>query len=48
MDLMTLKSVGAPRLSPDGSRVAYTVTETDFDQDAYIAQIWLVGVNGHF
>ncbi len=40
-DLMTLKSVGSPRISPDGTRVAYTVTETDFDQDAYVTQIWL-------
>ncbi len=40
-DLMTLKSVGSPALSPDGKRVAFTVTETDFDQDAYVTQIWL-------
>ena len=40
-DLMTLKSAGSPRLSPDGRRVAYTITETDYDQDAYVSQIWL-------
>jgi dipeptidyl aminopeptidase/acylaminoacyl peptidase len=43
-DLMALKSLGAPQLSPDGTRVAYTVTETDFDQDAYVTQIWLAEV----
>ncbi len=43
-DLMSLKSVGGPRISPDGTRVAYTVTETDFDQDAYVSQIWLADV----
>jgi len=43
-DLMTLKSAGSPAISPDGSRVAYTVTETDFDQDAYVTQIWLADV----
>jgi dipeptidyl aminopeptidase/acylaminoacyl peptidase len=43
-DLMTLKSVGSPRISPDGTRVAYTVTETDFSQDAYVTQIWLADV----
>lgn len=43
---MTLKSVGAPRLSPDGTRVAYTVTETDLDQDAFVTQIWLVEAGG--
>jgi dipeptidyl aminopeptidase/acylaminoacyl peptidase len=40
-DLMALKSVGNARISPDGGKVAYTVTETDFDQDAYVTQIWL-------
>ncbi len=40
-DLMALKSVGGARISPDGTRVAYAVTETDFDQDAYVTQIWL-------
>ena len=40
-DLMTLRTLGSPRISPDGTRVAYTVTETDFDQDAYVTQVWL-------
>ena len=40
-DLMALKSAGSARISPDGKRVAYTVTETDFEQDAYVTQIWL-------
>ncbi|MGZ5515999.1 MAG: hypothetical protein ACXWHD_12785, partial [Candidatus Aminicenantales bacterium] len=43
-DLMALKSAGNPQISPDGRRVAYTVTETDFDQDAYVTQIWLADV----
>jgi dipeptidyl aminopeptidase/acylaminoacyl peptidase len=43
-DLMALKSVGAARISPDGRRVAYTVTEADFEQDAYITQIWLIDI----
>ncbi len=43
-DLMALKSAGSPRISPDGRRVAYTVAETDFDQDAYVTQIWLADV----
>jgi dipeptidyl aminopeptidase/acylaminoacyl peptidase len=45
-DLMTLRSVGAARISPDGNRVAYAVTETDFEQDAYVTQIWLADVDG--
>lgn len=40
-DLLTLKSVGAVRISPDGRWVAYTVTETDFKQDAFVAHIWI-------
>ena len=43
-DLMNLKSAGSARISPDGTKVAYTVTETDFDQDAYVTHIWLADV----
>jgi dipeptidyl aminopeptidase/acylaminoacyl peptidase len=43
-ELFMLKSVGNARISPDGTKVAYTVTETDFDQDAYVTQIWLADV----
>jgi dipeptidyl aminopeptidase/acylaminoacyl peptidase len=43
-DLMRLRSAGSPQISPDGRRVAYTITETDFDQDAYVSQIWLADV----
>jgi dipeptidyl aminopeptidase/acylaminoacyl peptidase len=41
-DLLTLKSAGGAQISPDGRWVAYTTTETDFKQDAYITQVWLV------
>jgi len=40
-DLLLVKSAGGARISPDGTWVAYTVTQTDFKQDAYISQIWL-------
>lgn len=43
-DLMSIRSAGSPRISPDGTKVAYTITSTDFDQDAYVTQIWLVDV----
>jgi dipeptidyl aminopeptidase/acylaminoacyl peptidase len=42
-DLLHLKTVGSAFISPDGKRVAYTVNEADFEQDAYITQIWLAG-----
>ena len=41
-DLLTLKSAGGAQISPDGRWVAYTTTETDFKQDVYITQVWLV------
>jgi dipeptidyl aminopeptidase/acylaminoacyl peptidase len=40
-DLLNLKTVGATQISPDGKRVAYTVTDADFKQDAFVTQIWL-------
>lgn len=41
-DLLALEQVGAAQLSPDGSRVACTVTRADFGEDAFVTQIWLV------
>jgi dipeptidyl aminopeptidase/acylaminoacyl peptidase len=40
-DLLNLKSIGGAQISPDGARVAYTVTESDFTQDAFVTHIWL-------
>jgi dipeptidyl aminopeptidase/acylaminoacyl peptidase len=40
-ELLTIKSIGAAQISPDGKRVAYTVTNADFKQDAFVTQIWL-------
>ncbi|MES3034256.1 MAG: S9 family peptidase [Gemmatimonadota bacterium] len=39
--LLSLRSVGSPRLSPDGQRVAYLVTNTDWQQDAFVSQLWV-------
>ncbi len=35
------QSVAAPRISPDGSRVAYTVSEADWKDNEFRTQIWL-------
>jgi dipeptidyl aminopeptidase/acylaminoacyl peptidase len=43
-DLLAISSVGAARISPDGARVAYTVTSTDLEQDAFVTQVWIVDV----
>jgi len=40
-DLLTVRSAGSAQISPDGRWVAYTVSEADFKQDAFVTQIWL-------
>src|SRR5215831_8452009 len=40
-DLINVKSLGGPQISPDGKYVAYTVNETDWKQDAFVTRIWL-------
>jgi dipeptidyl aminopeptidase/acylaminoacyl peptidase len=40
-DLLTLQTAGGPEISPDGRWVAYGVSETDFDKDAFVTQVWL-------
>ena len=47
-DLLNLRSVGGAVISPDGKWVAYTVTNSDFKQDAFVTQVWLVQTStGH-
>jgi dipeptidyl aminopeptidase/acylaminoacyl peptidase len=43
-ELLTLKTIGAAQISPDGKWVAYTVGYGDFKQDAFVTQIWLADV----
>ncbi len=43
-DLLNVRSAGGAQISPQGDRVAYTVTETDFKQDAFVTHIWLADV----
>ncbi|HEX3721207.1 MAG TPA: prolyl oligopeptidase family serine peptidase, partial [Nitrolancea sp.] len=45
-DLGKLKYVGDPRISPDGSQVAYVVTEADIPGKAYHSAIWLAATDG--
>jgi dipeptidyl aminopeptidase/acylaminoacyl peptidase len=40
-DLLNLKRVAAPAISPDGRFVAYTVRETNWDENAYETEIWV-------
>jgi dipeptidyl aminopeptidase/acylaminoacyl peptidase len=45
-ELLQVKRVGSPALSPDGRLVAYTVREADWEDDAYETQIWVVPAAG--
>jgi dipeptidyl aminopeptidase/acylaminoacyl peptidase len=45
-DLLAIKTVADVQLSPDGRRIAYTVTEIDAAQDENRAAIWVVRVDG--
>jgi dipeptidyl aminopeptidase/acylaminoacyl peptidase len=40
-ELVSLTSPGEVAISPDGRTVAYTVTETNWDEDRYEREIWL-------
>ena len=39
--ILTIKRAGSPEISPDGRWVAYTVRQTNWDDNAYDTQIWL-------
>src|SRR6266516_3340687 len=45
VDLLKINAVSAPRISPDGSRAAYTVSETKMEKDKEwktAGQVWVV------
>ena len=49
LDLMKIANVGAPRISPNGSRVAYTVSEVKMEKDKEwktVTQVWVVPAGG--
>ena len=45
-DLYALTSVGEPRLSPDGRRVAYVVSRIDGEANRYSSAIWVAPLDG--
>jgi len=45
-DVMKLKAVGSPQISPDGKWVVYTVNAADMKEDAYNSDLWLVSAAG--
>ena len=45
-DVYELVNAGDPRISPDGSRVAYTVTALDEEANEYRSAIWVTPLDG--
>jgi len=45
-DVYALTSVGEPRLSPDGRRVAYVVSRIDGEANDYRSAVWLAPLDG--
>src|ERR1700731_2457168 len=45
--ILSLKRAGSPEISPDGRWVAYTVRDTNWDDNAYETEIWLADAAGH-
>ncbi|MEZ5285093.1 MAG: hypothetical protein R2712_09850 [Vicinamibacterales bacterium] len=45
-DVIGLRRAGAPALSADGSRVAFTVRETNWDDNAYETEIRFADASG--
>src|SRR5262249_13593452 len=44
--ILSLTRVGSPAISPDGRRVAYTVRETNWDDNEYETEVWLADATG--
>src|SRR5688572_4250395 len=44
--LIELKRPGGAALSPDGTKVAFTVNETNWDDNAYETEIFIVDAQG--
>jgi len=40
-DIARLRQLGNPRVSPDGSAVAFTVADIDVERNRYVRRIWL-------
>jgi dipeptidyl aminopeptidase/acylaminoacyl peptidase len=45
-DYFAIRSVGAPRVSPDGGWVAFTVTTRHLERDARETRVWMVPLAG--
>jgi len=41
-DIMSLRDIGGVAIAPDGNGIAFTVNSTDWDENRYDTEIWLV------
>jgi dipeptidyl aminopeptidase/acylaminoacyl peptidase len=41
---LEMRSVGAPKISPDGQRVVYEQVSTDWEANAFVTSLWIAGV----
>src|SRR5262245_11241107 len=45
-DVMKLKTVGSPQISPDGKWIVYTVNAADMKENTYNSDLWLISASG--
>ncbi|HJO12055.1 MAG: S9 family peptidase [Gammaproteobacteria bacterium] len=45
-DFFAIKQVGSPNISPDGEWIAYTVRETNLEEDSSETRLWMVSSDG--
>ncbi|HEX5085846.1 MAG TPA: S9 family peptidase [Blastocatellia bacterium] len=45
-DALAIRQIGAPQFSPDGKRIAYTISEWDKEENCRVSHIWLVSSDG--
>src|SRR6185503_19519322 len=45
-ELLSIRSAGGARISPNGGAVAYLVTETDWKNDNFVSHLWIVNADG--
>ena len=45
-DILKIRFVSDPRISPDGRRVAFVLTALSQERDEYLSNIWMVDTTG--
>jgi len=42
-EVIGVEGIGAPRIAPDGTRIAYSVSSVDWEANRFDSEIWIVG-----